>query len=69
MKTQQFEYDIGGTADYMKIIMNTTKGWVKMSSNEIFFYDRWFVRVKTAAEANIQVVDYCGPLKTSHKVL
>ena len=69
MKTQQFRYYIGGTADYMKIIMNTTKGWGKLSSNDTFFYDRWFIRVKTAGEENAQVVDYCGPLKTSHKVL
>ena len=52
MKTYQFKYDIGGTADYMKIIMNTNKGWVKLSLNDTLFYDRWFIRVKTAEEVN-----------------
>ena len=69
MKTQKFKYYIGGTADYMKIIMNTTKQLGKLSSNDAIFYDIWFIRVKTAGEANPQVVYYCGPLKTSHKVL
>ena len=69
MKTQQFKYYIGGTADYMKIIMNTTKYLGKLSSNDTFFYDIWFIRVKIVGEANAQVVDQCGPLKTGHKVL
>ena len=69
MKTQQFKYDIVGTSDYMKIIMNTTKELGKLSSNDTLFYDRWFIRVKTAGDKNAQVVDYCRTLKTSHKVL
>ena len=69
MKTQKFKYDIGGTTDYMKRITKDTVGWGKMSSNDTLFYDRWFSRVKTVEEENAQVVDYCGPLKTSHKVL
>ena len=52
MKTYQFKYDIGGTADYMKIIMNNTKELGKLSSNDTLFYDRWFIRVKTVGEVN-----------------
>ena len=52
MSSLQFKYDIGGTADYMKIIMNTTKQLGELSSNDTFFYDIWFIRVKTAGEAN-----------------
>ena len=44
----------------MKIIMNTTKGWRKLSSNDTLFYDIWFIIFKTEEEANAQLVDYYG---------
>ena len=53
----------------MKRTMKNIKGCGQLSSNDNLFDDIWLNRVKIAEEENAQVVDYCGPLKTSHKVL
>ena len=50
----------------MKITVRDTKGCGLMSSNYTLFDDRWFNRLKTAEEKNADVVDYFGPVKTSH---
>ena len=36
-------------------------------SNDTYFSDSWFRGVKTAEEAMAEGVDYCGPVKTTHK--
>ena len=36
-------------------------------SNLTYFDDSWFSGVKTAEEVVTEGVDYCGPLKSSHK--
>ena len=47
--------------------MKDIKGWGKLSSNDTLFDDRWLNGVKTEEEKNSEVIDYCGPVKTSHK--
>ena len=39
----------------------------KFLSNDIFFADRWFGGFKTVDEANTEVLDNCGPIKTSQR--
>ena len=51
----------------MKIIMKATKGCDKLSSNDNFFPDIWFGEVKTPEQENAEGVNYCRPVKTSHK--
>ena len=51
----------------MKILAIANKGCGQMISNETYFSYSWFSSVKTADEAMAAVVDYCGPVKTSHK--
>ena len=67
MKALGFQKNIGGTSDFMKIIMKYNIGCSKLSSNGTFFYNSWFSRVKTAEEANAKRVGFCRPVKTSHK--
>ena len=43
------------------------KGWGKMSSNNKLFSNIWFRGLKTVEEKNIERVDYCGPVKITHK--
>ena len=38
-----------------------------MASNETYFADIWFSVVKTAEDVMDLGVDYCRPVKTSHK--
>ena len=39
----------------------------QMSPNNTFFACRWFSGVRIAEEYSVEGVDYCGPVKTSHK--
>ena len=68
MKASDFQQYIGGTDDFMKRVTKDTKGCVQLSSNDTFSDNIWFKGEKTAEEENTEVVDYCGPVKTSHKV-
>ena len=67
MKASDLQQKIGGMDDCMKIIMKDTKGCGQLSSNDTFFGDIWFIRVNTAEESNSEGVDFCGPVKKSHK--
>ena len=62
-----FQQQIRGTAACMKRLMVDTKGCGKMTSYNTYFSDGWFIGVKTAEEAMFEGVDYCVPVKTSHK--
>ena len=52
----------------MKRTMKDTKVCGQMSSNETLFDDSWFNGVKTEEQANSEILHYCEPAKTSHKV-
>ena len=67
MKTLNFQKYIGGTAACMKRLMMVTKGCGQLTSNDTYFANSWFSGVKMAEEAMAEGVDYCGPVKTSHK--
>ena len=43
-----------------------TKGCGQLTSNDTYFYDRWFSEMKAATEAMSEGVDYCAPTKTIH---
>ena len=47
MKSFYFQQKIGVTDGFMKRIMKDTKGCGRMSSNDTFFYDSWFILLKT----------------------
>ena len=49
-------------------MVKSTKGFSQFLLNETLFADSFLSEVKTAEEANIEVVYYCRPAKTSHKV-
>ena len=66
-KTSNFQKDLGGTTACMKRIAIATKGCGQLTSNDTYFSDSWFSSVKTAEEMAAAGVDYCGPVKTSHK--
>ena len=68
MKSQVFQQQIRGAASCTKIIMKDNKGFCKLSLNDTLFADTWFSRVKTAEEEMAEGVDYCGPVKTIHKL-
>ena len=51
----------------MKRLAISTKGCGQLTSNDTYFYDSWFSSVKPAEEMAAAGVDYCGPVKTSHK--
>ena len=68
MKESDFQQDIGGMAACKKIIMKATKWCDQLSSNDALFDDSWSSGVKTAEEENAEGVDYCGPVKTNHKL-
>ena len=61
------QQDIRGIDVWMEIIMKTNKGCGKLSSNNTLFSDSWFIRFIAADKSNAEVVDYYGPVKTSHK--
>ena len=67
MKTSKFQNVLGGTTVCMKILSIATKGCVQLTSNDAYFADSWFSSVKTAEDITAAGVDYCGPVKTSHK--
>ena len=51
----------------MKRLAISIKGCGQLTSNDTYFADSWFSSVKTADEAMAAGVNYCGPVKTSHK--
>ena len=67
MKKSTFKSVLGGTAACMKRLAIATKGFGQLASNDTYFSDSWFSSVKTAEEMADAGVDYCGPVKTSHK--
>ena len=52
---------------FMNRLAIDTKGCDQLTSNDTYFSDSWFSSVKTAEEMAAAVVDYCRPVKTSHK--
>ena len=67
MKTSEFQKYIGGTGVCMKRLVMDTKECDQLTWNETYFSDSWFSSVKNAEEMVAAGVDYCGPVKTSHK--
>ena len=67
IKALDFQQHIGGMNDLKKITIQATKRCGQLSSNETLCADIWFRVLKTAEEANVEGVDYCGPVKTIHK--
>ena len=63
-----FQKYFGDNAACMKRLPIDTIGCGKLISNETYFSDSWFSSVKTAEEAMAAGVNYCGPVKTSHRV-
>ena len=51
----------------MKRLSIATKGCVQLTSNDTYLAENWFSSVKTDEEAIDVGVNYCGPVKTSHK--
>ena len=51
----------------MRILAIATKECVQLTSNDTYVADSWFSSVKTSEVAMAAVVNYCGPVKTSHK--
>ena len=62
-----FQKYIVDTAECMKILVMAAKGCGQLSSNDTYCYNSWFSGVKITEESMAAGVDYCGPLKTSHK--
>ena len=67
MQTSKFQNVLGGTTECMKRLAIVTKGCGQLTSNDKYFTDSWFSFVKTVEEMASAGVDYCGPVKTSHK--
>ena len=67
MKTSNFQNVLGGTAACIKRLAIATKGCGQLTSEDTYFADSWFSSVKTSGEMAAAGVDYCGPVKTSHK--
>ena len=67
MKTSKFKKYLGGTTACMKRLAIATKGCGQLTSNYTYFADSWFSSVKTSEGVMAAGVDYCGPVKTSHK--
>ena len=63
----KFQNVLGGTTACMKRLVISTKGCGQMKSKNTYFADSWFSYIKTAEEMAASGVDYCGPVKTSHK--
>ena len=51
----------------MKRLAIATKWCGQLTSNDTYFADSWFSSVKTSDEMETAGVDYCGPVKMSHK--
>ena len=67
MKKSKFQSVLGGTTVCMKRLDIATKGCVQLTSNDTYFADIWLSCVKNSEEMSAAGVDYCGPVKTSHK--
>ena len=67
MKASNFQKDIRGTAECMKILLISTTVCVQLTPNDTYFDDSWFSYVKMVEEAMAAGVDYCGPVKMIHK--
>ena len=67
MKKLKFQSVLGGTAAFIKRLAISTKGCGQMTSSNAYFAGSWFSYVKTSDEMAASGVDYCGPVKTSHK--
>ena len=67
MKKSKFQSVLGGTAACMKRLAISTKGCGQLTSNDTYFADSWFSSVKTSENMAATGVDYCRPVKTSHK--
>ena len=52
----------------MKRLAITTVWYGQLKLNDTYFGDSWFGAVNTAEEIMAAVFDYCGSVKTSHKV-
>ena len=68
MKTTESNQDIGGIEVCMKIITKATNVFGQLFPNIKSFTYIWFSGVKIVEEAISEGVDYCGTIKTSHKV-
>ena len=68
INTSEFQIYLGGTAACMKILMISKKSCGQLTSNDNYFVDSWFSGVKTAEKAMDLGVNYCGPVKTIHRV-
>ena len=58
MKKSEFQKYIGGTTACVKRLVMATKGCGKMTSNDTYFSDIWFIYVKFSKEAMTAGVDY-----------
>ena len=67
MKKSTFQSELGGTAVCMKRLAIATKGCGQLISNDTYFADSWFSSVKTDEEMTATGVNYCGPVRISHK--
>ena len=68
MKKSKFHKYLGGTIACIKRLSISTKGCSQLTSNDTYFSGSWFSSVKNDEEAMAAGVDYCRPVKTSHKV-
>ena len=53
----------------MKILMRYTKRGDQLSSKYTYSYDSWGRKVKKTENKFAEGLDYCGKVKTSHKVV
>ena len=68
MKTSKFQKYLGGTTACIERLAIDNYGCGQLTSNNTYFSDSWFSSVKTTEEMADSGVDYCGPVKTSHRV-
>ena len=67
MKKWTFQSELGGTAACMKRMAIATKVCGQLISNDTYFANSWFGSVKNTEDMTAAGVNYCGPVKTSHK--
>ena len=67
IKKLNFQEYLRGTALCIRRLVISTEGCIKLTSNDTYFVDSWFSSLKTYEEIEAAGVDYCGPVKTSHK--
>ena len=68
MNMSKFQKYLGVTTACMKRLDITNKGCGQLTSNDTYFSDSWFSSVKTTEEVMASGVEYCGTVKTIHKV-